>query len=835
MILLCAVGVLGMGAATGSATTFVSHDLTLSFDSEPYLGEFDSVHTGYRCRPDGKVDFTGAGQTQRADQAFVRDGTIKREGSYSAHIFLHSGDFAPSSCDKESVSAIKGLPDGEGTEGWYGWSWRFPTNWAGTDSWGTLFEIMTSDHTRWPSYGQMTFDAAIPGRLRMQLKTGHIPSPGASAFNPTPPNGYRATVTLLGPSPEAPRPFTLGIWHDFYMHIAWRSRSNGILTIWHRPEGGSWEKLYDNTGSRDALIEAPPHPTMMYNDAYGAPGDDGQSGLVLVAGFYRAAQSIVNDYWFDGFRRRQSEAAILGGFSGSSTSVPAADPTSSAPAPAADPVSTSSASGGGGGTGLSGSYYKSIDLTGTALTRTDPTVNFNWGFGEPASGVGPDNFSVRWAGRVRPRYSQTYRFYTLSDDGVRLWVNGQLLINNWTDHPVTENSGTITLTAGQQYDIKLEYYDHTRDAIAKLLWSSPSQTKEPIPQSQLEPGANTAAPAVEQAPTSSAPAPAADPVSTSSASGGGGGTGLSGSYYKSIDLTGTALTRTDPTVNFNWGFGEPASGVGPDNFSVRWAGRVRPRYSQTYRFYTLSDDGVRLWVNGQLLINNWTDHPVTENSGTITLTAGQQYDIKLEYYDHTRDAIAKLLWSSPSQTKEPIPQSQLEPGANTAAPAVEQAPTSSAPAPAADPVSTSSASGGGGGTGLSGSYYKSIDLTGTALTRTDPTVNFNWGFGEPASGVGPDNFSVRWAGRVRPRYSQTYRFYTLSDDGVRLWVNGQLLINNWTDHPVTENSGTITLTAGQQYDIKLEYYDHTRDAIAKLLWSSPSQTKEPIPQSQLFG
>ena len=321
-VLLTIVLAATLTASAGSASPATGPDLTLSFDTDPYLHEFDAVQTGYRCRPDGKVDFTGAGQTQRADQAFARDGTIKREGNYSAHIFLHPGDFSSYSCAKESVPAIKRLPDGEGTESWYGWSWRFPTTWAGTDSWGTLFEIMPSDHTRWPSYGPMTFDAAIPDRLLMQLKTGHIPSPGASAFNPTPPNGYKATITLLGPSPVAPRRFTLGVWHDFYMHVVWRSRSNGVLTIWHRQEGGPWEKLYDNTGAQDALIKAPLHPTMMYNDANGAPGEDGKSGLGLIAGFYREAQPIVNDYWFDGFRRRQSEAAILEGFPGSSSSTP---------------------------------------------------------------------------------------------------------------------------------------------------------------------------------------------------------------------------------------------------------------------------------------------------------------------------------------------------------------------------------------------------------------------------------------------------------------------------------------------------------------------------------
>ena len=84
------------------------------------------------------------------------------------------------------------------------------------------------------------------------------------------------------------------------------------------------------------------------------------------------------------------------------------------------------------------------------------------------------------------------------------------------------------------------------------------------------------------------------------------------------------------------------------------------------------------------------------------------------------------------------------------------------------------------------------------------------------------------------KHQKRIRFYTESDDGIRLWVNGQLLINNWTDHEVAENSGSIALTAGQAYDIKLEYYDSTGSATAQLLWSSPTQPKAIIPPSQLF-
>lgn len=138
------------------------------------------------------------------------------------------------------------------------------------------------------------------------------------------------------------------------------------------------------------------------------------------------------------------------------------------------------------------------------------------------------------------------------------------------------------------------------------------------------------------------------------------------------------------------------------------------------------------------------------------------------------------------------------------------------------------------GTGLQGQYYDNSNFTTLRLTRTDPTVNFNWGTGSPAGSIGANTFSVRWTGQVQARYSQTYTFYTTSDDGVRLWVNGVQIINNWTNHAAIENSGTITLVANQKYDILMEYYENTGSAVARLSWSSLSQAKQIIPQTQLY-
>uniref|UniRef100_A0A8J6ZNS6 PQQ-dependent sugar dehydrogenase n=1 Tax=Desmonostoc muscorum LEGE 12446 TaxID=1828758 RepID=A0A8J6ZNS6_DESMC len=139
------------------------------------------------------------------------------------------------------------------------------------------------------------------------------------------------------------------------------------------------------------------------------------------------------------------------------------------------------------------------------------------------------------------------------------------------------------------------------------------------------------------------------------------------------------------------------------------------------------------------------------------------------------------------------------------------------------------------GDGLKAEYYDNINFTDLKVTRTDAKVDFNWGLGSPDPLVGAETFSARWTGQVEAKYSETYKFYTSTDDGVRLWVNNQLLIDKFVDQSAIEHTGSITLVAGQKYDIKLEYYDNKHYAVSKLSWSSTSQTKEIIPQSQLYS
>jgi glucose/arabinose dehydrogenase len=148
----------------------------------------------------------------------------------------------------------------------------------------------------------------------------------------------------------------------------------------------------------------------------------------------------------------------------------------------------------GNGTGLRGFYYnKSKTTQGSPdLVRLDPGIDFNWTTGSPDAAINADNFTVRWFGELLPQFSGIYDFYVTADDGVRLWIGDELIIDSWTDEPAGELKGSIVLVAQQQYPIKMEYYENVGSAAIQLQWGSAQLPKQLIPFSQLIPGLTTA-------------------------------------------------------------------------------------------------------------------------------------------------------------------------------------------------------------------------------------------------------------------------------------------------------------------------------------------------------
>jgi prepilin-type N-terminal cleavage/methylation domain-containing protein len=139
----------------------------------------------------------------------------------------------------------------------------------------------------------------------------------------------------------------------------------------------------------------------------------------------------------------------------------------------------------GQGQGLTATYYDELNFQSPVDNRLDFEVDFDWGNEPPFAQMQSNNFSVRWVGQVEAPVSGRFTFSTQSDDGVRLWVDNKLIIDNWTDHGVTINSGNITLEKGKLYDIRLEYYQKFAGAVIRLGWTAPGVAAQIIPSDYL--------------------------------------------------------------------------------------------------------------------------------------------------------------------------------------------------------------------------------------------------------------------------------------------------------------------------------------------------------------
>lgn len=126
--------------------------------------------------------------------------------------------------------------------------------------------------------------------------------------------------------------------------------------------------------------------------------------------------------------------------------------------------------------GLKGEYFANTTLSGPpVLTRVDKQICFDWGDGSPSPALPADSFSVRWTGTITAPKDGPYSFRVISDDGVRLYLNGNVIINDWVDHAVVPRDTTIEMKAGVPVAIRLEYYENTGAASIKLGWGSLSE------------------------------------------------------------------------------------------------------------------------------------------------------------------------------------------------------------------------------------------------------------------------------------------------------------------------------------------------------------------------
>jgi mannan endo-1,4-beta-mannosidase len=138
-----------------------------------------------------------------------------------------------------------------------------------------------------------------------------------------------------------------------------------------------------------------------------------------------------------------------------------------------------------------------------------------------------------------------------------------------------------------------------------------------------------------------------------------------------------------------------------------------------------------------------------------------------------------------------------------------------------------------GENGLSGNYYSGVAFNELKGQRRDAKIDFNWSNKVIITGLPIDNFSVRWTGILVSKSTEQYKIITYSDDGARVYINGALVVNKWTNG-ANWGSGLINLVKDVQYDITVEFYDASAAAIMQLYWESATVTKEIIPETNLY-
>ena len=407
-----------------------------------------------------------------------------------------------------------------------------------------------------------------------------------------------------------------------------------------------------------------------------------------------------------------------------------------------------------------------------------------------------DHFACEWTGKILVDDEGKYTFYTRSDDGSRLWINGKQIVDNWGLHGAREKRGTVELKSGW-HDFKATHFENAGGASMIVSWSGPDTNF----RKTLLPGSHDGK--IEQ----EKEGPNEDKFTD----------GFKAEYYffnhrtnhrgYKIDGKIADITKATKTINFrnDHEFKKEGKNFPNDHFACQWSGKIMIENTGKYYFYTRSDDGSRLWINNNKIVENWGLHGARERRGAVELKHGW-HDFRALHFENGGGASMIVSYQGPDthnkkkllegdhdgKIEQPKPLESFEKGFQ------------------ANYFFFNHGTGQGG--------YKT-DGKKPDLTKTTNVINFrnDHAFKRESKKFPNDHFACEWTGKILIDETGKYNFFTSSDDGSRLWINGKQVVNNWGLHGRRQRRGTVKLEAGW-HDFKATHFENAGGASMIVHW-----------------
>jgi regulation of enolase protein 1 (concanavalin A-like superfamily) len=490
----------------------------------------------------------------------------------------------------------------------------------------------------------------------------------------------------------------------------------------------------------------------------------------------------------------------------------------------------------GNGTGLRGFYFPTTSTN--RVIRTAPTLDLRWGQKPQLPQLKKGEFTARWVGDLEAQHGELYSLSLQSRGAVRMWLNGRKVIDHWHAPPNGELKVNARLQAGTRYRVKVEYLDNGDRAECRLLWSSPSTPKQVIPRSQWyltsDPQGET--PAVSASLdtgtlTGSHAFPSARDVGGSRVP---GQTVVTGSGY-TVDGSGADIGGNADAFHFVYqpwsGDGEIIAKIarGTDGSHGAKAG-VMVRQS-------LAADSANVSLTFGHVKGLQFEERRKASEGTFLVDKAPPGDSWLKLV--RRRSIFTAFSSTDGTNWIWRGKTEVTMSSNVfiGLAVCSKRPTETYRAHFSEVVLRPPPPGSGRkivgtGDGLGAVYFD--QATSNIVQRIDPAINFAWGRHFPAERIGRGDFSVRWQGLLEAQLSEPYELHFISDGGVRVWLDGKVILDDWSQHSRRERKVRLELKAGHRYALQVEYYARVNGFI-RMLWSGPGTPKKPIPQSQLYS